>query len=89
MFNIQQTVDEFIYSKFINNINEIYVLKGFYDININDSIYYRINMLVIQNEKLTMFRLSTRICSINIDNIDHIRIFMDYRKLNFRISAKQ
>ena len=44
---------------------------------------------VIQNEKLTMFRLSTRICSINIDNIEHIRIFMDYRKLNFRISSRQ
>ncbi|WMT52249.1 MAG: hypothetical protein RE471_05050 [Ferroplasma sp.] len=89
MFNIQQAVDEFIYSKFINDVNEIYVLKGFYDININDSIYYRINMMVIQNERLIIFRLSTRICSINIGDINRLRIFLDYRKLNFKISARQ
>jgi hypothetical protein len=89
MFDIQQAVDKFLYSKFINNVNEIYVLKGFYDININDFIYYRINMLLVQNEKLIIFRLSARIFSISIENINNISILMDYRKLNFRIGARQ
>jgi hypothetical protein len=89
MFDIYKAIDEFVYSKFTNKANEIYILKGFYDININDSVYYRINMMAIKKQTLIIYRLNSRMFSLGIDKIYHISVFNDYRKLNFRINARQ
>ncbi len=89
MFDIHKPIDEFVYSKFTNKSNEIYILKGFYDININDSVYYRINMMAIKKQTLIIYRLNSRMLSLGIDKIYRISVFSDYRKLNFRINARQ
>lgn len=89
MFDIQRTIDPFIYSKFTNNTNKIYILKGFYDLNINNSVYYRINMLLVRNGLLRIYSIGSIILSIKIEDIDYISIYDDYRKLNFKISGRQ
>ncbi len=85
MVDIEPILNGCIYSTFNNRQMKTYILKGFYDISINNTVYLKINMLSIKNEKLYVYRMGYKIFSINLNNISDFWIKWDYRSLNFRI----
>ena len=89
MYDIEHALDHFIYSKFINTVNSIYILKGFYDIYINDSVYSGINMLTVNNGTLKIYSIDSVVFSINYTDVCCIAVYKDYQKLNFRIKPRQ
>ncbi len=89
MCDIEQALDQFIYSKFINTVNRIYILKGFYDIYINDSVYSGVNMLTVNNGVLKIYSIDSMVFSINYTDVCCIAVYKDYRKLNFIVKQRQ
>ena len=89
MCDIEQAPDQFIYSKFINTVNRIYILKGFYDIYINDSVYSGVNMLTVNNGVLKIYSIDSMVFSINYTDVCCIAVYKDYRKLNFIVKQRQ
>ena len=89
MYDIERALHQFIYSKFINTVSSIYILKGFYDIYINDSIYSSVNMLTIKNGTLKIYSLSSVVFTIDYTDVCCITVYKDYRKLNFIIKTRQ
>ncbi len=88
MDDIEHFLDGFIYFSIKNIQMKSYILKGFYDISINKTVYLKINMLSIKNENLHIYRVSSQIFSISMDNIKEFWIKWDYRKPDFRIQAR-
>ncbi len=85
MFDIEIYLDKYIYSRFKNSNIKTFVLNGFYDISVNDNLYFSVNMLSIEDNNLHIYRMSTRIFSIELQEITHFLINYHYRKLNFKI----
>jgi hypothetical protein len=85
MLDVESLLYKYTYSKFKTPNIKTYVLLGFYDILINNKIYFKVNMLSIYNDKLHIYRMATCVFSINMEEIKEFSINYDYRKLNFKL----
>jgi hypothetical protein len=88
MVDIEYSLNGYIYSTFKNIQMKTYILKGFYDVSINKTVYFKINVLSIKKENLNIYRIGSQIFSIKLNDINDFWVTWDYRSLNFKVPVK-
>ena len=72
----------FLYNK---QNSKIFVLSGFYDINIDKEIYYSINMIDIVNNNLELYHFNKIVFKSKLDEIKDFNVYYHYRTLKFKL----
>ncbi len=75
----------FIAFKYDNGSSSFYFLKTFYDIYINDSILYSVNIIEIKNDHLNLYRTKKALYSIPLKNIYRFDVYYRYHEISLKI----